>query len=1079
MGKKKRIHIPKKYRIIVYSIFIILCFVILLLFLPISFEGLNRFFIDNITKATGAEVKIDSTTVFLLRGFRIRNFSIKEKGAEKPILFSETCFVKFNLLTFLSGKKSFDTFYLYNAKLDLSKIENQNFIGKLISSKQNPTSILKIEDVQIANLELLLPSTRYANFLSAIQFKYLYVKIPTEDDIEFVIKGAQNNVFQDCFGKVLLPRKFHESKKPIKAYLTLSGVRFNKVKLLKSSYYLYNDNLQLNSTIRYISDSYILQNSFKLDNLKVRGDFKVIELKDVNIDSEVLYTKDQLIQITSLKLLLDEFRSSITGLVYLKEKDAFTLNIDFRHLSPELYRKFLLLSSRNLSTDIFGKGRIDGSIKVRGDLSTQNVIVEEGEIKFDGVSTYISDFDLRLENIQGKIKYGENKLSLLHPFLFEVNGFTSMVSGQIDNLSVETKDLLKVLLHIKLKGILTNQILEKYLSKDVVQKLKGLNIFIPLTLEGDVDFNPRDISTGNFDFKIESEGKSQPIRFLNLPIIIHSIKAQLKNHNLIINELNIGLDSSSVFINGTVNFEMKSDATLTSPFIYSPKSFLKPQFNLKIKGITYPFNVIQNIDREFARNLEILKDIKCDFDFVFNNLQGTLNTIEYRGEVKANRELLQSEPMLFKTTGQINFPFYFAKINTEITPNIINIFPLEMLKDFNLSGLLNISGEIKHNAQEDVSQILGYKLPFKMQADIKAKDFGVSPYFLMFRLNNINGNFKYDNGEITSTTATINAGNTNNCVVSGKADLKEKVDLELNAKAPRAILDDWFLDNPHKTPAKKFIPSFVNAIIEADEMTYKKYMGNNVKAEITFLNEKRGVENYFFDNISFNMEQGNVQGSVIYIHNRGEQDRVQTNVDINELNLGSFIRRYMNEKSEVEGKFAGISNFEVEVKEGKYTANGDGSFGIINCFFLGVPLFSSLAKTSGVNELNRVLFSDVLADFVIDKDKITTGNLHMKSNTIGINGYGSLGLDGELNLTMGLSFSKGFLGKLPIVKEVTKPIDKITELLFIYKATGNLNDPKISAVPLPPVTQSGKAIYTEMLKGFKRLGITGEKGKNK
>ena len=1071
MSKKKRIRIPKKYRIIVYSLFLIICFIILLLFLPISFEGLNKFFIDNITKATGAEVQIHKTTVFLLRGFRIQNFTLKEKGAEKPILFSDSCFVKFNILQFLSGKKSFDTFYLYDTKLDLSKIENQNFINRLIATKSDPTSILNIEDVQIANLELLLPQTQYSNYLNSIQFKYLYMKIPPEGEIEFVIKGAQNNIFQNCFGKVVYPRKFYEGKNPIKAYLTLTGVHFNKVKFRNTYYYLYNNALQLSASLKYISDSYILQSSFLLDNLKISGDFKGVELRDFRIDSEVLYTKDKLLQITSLELALDKFRSSINGLLYLTDKKGFSLDINFGNLTPELYKKFLLLSEKDFSTDVYGNGRIDGFMKVQGDLTSQNFITEDAEIKLDGVSTYLNDYDLRLENIQGKFKYASNKLTLLTPFVFDVDGFSSIISGQIENLSVETKELLKVLLHIKSKGILTNQILEKYLPKDSAKMIKSLNVNIPMNIEGDVDFNPKDILNGSFDFKIASEGKSQPINVLNLPLIINNVNVHLNNNKLMINALNISLDNSSVLINGDVNFKMDK----MRQDIYPVPTFLKTQYNLRTKGTAYPLNIIQSIDKEFAKQFDVLKDINCDFDFNINNLPDASDVIKYNGEIKLNREPLQSEPMLFKTAGQINFPYYFASINTQITPNISNIFTLDMLKSFNLDGLLNISAEIKCNTQEDISQILGYKLPFKLNADIEAKDFGISPYFLMFRLNNINGNFKYDNGDLTGTTATVNAGNTRDCIVSGKADLREKVDVTLNVKSPHAVLDDWFAGNPYHTPAKKFISSSVNARIEADEMKYQKYLGNNVKAEISFLNEKRGVENYFFEDISFNIEQGNVNGGVIYIHNKGEQDRVQVNLDIDNINLGSFIRKYMNEKSAVEGQFAVISNFEVAIQEGKYVVEGDGSFNIMNCFFSGVPLFSSLARTSGVNELNRVLFSDVIADFVIEENKIKTSNLRMKSNTIGIDGYGVLGLDGELNLTMGLSFSKGLLGKIPIIKEVTKPIDKITELLFIYKATGKLNDPKVSAVPLPSFTKGGKAVYTEMLKGFKKLGITNNK----
>ncbi len=1063
MAKKKK-RIPKRYRIAAYLLLLFVCIIVLLVFMPISSKKINSIVIDSLKRATGADIQVDKTTVFLLRGFRLKNFSLTRINQEKPIIQSSTVFIKINLLSYLFGKEIFDRFYFYNMMLDISSEENEKYIDRLISEKPTSKSAINIRDVQISNLKLSLPKTHYSDYIQKIQFKYIYMKVPTEGDIEFVIKGAKNNIFQNCFGKVLYPRDFKNSKSSIKAYLTLKGVHFDKVRLQNNYFYFHNNNIQLNTSIRYISDSYVINAKYDIDDLQISDDFRSVDFRNFSVDSEFLYTEGKLLQITDFKLTLDELENSVKGIIYLTDKETFSLDIDFKNLSPDIFKKLTLFSPANISDDSFRTGKIDGFAKLSGDLLSQGIKIESADVSLKGVSTYINEWDSLIQKIYGRIKYDSKKLTFLTPFKFEINDSPTIISGRIENFDFNLPESNRIILHLKSEGVLDNEILEKFLSSDLKKNLKGTIVNVPLKIEGDLDFIPEEFSKGYFDFEVKLNGHQGSIDLFNLPLKIKDADLHLTRNILSVNELAVELKDAFINIKGRID----SDKFIA----------IKPHYNLQLNGKVEPLQIIETLNPELADTMNFLNDVGCGFDLNIKNFKEAIDIIEYTGQVKLNKENSELEPLALDIAGQLNFPFYFASIYTEITSTISDILAIDLVKDFNIDGMLKISAQIKSNTKDDISYILGTRLPFHLEADIDAENFGIKPYFLKFRLKDLNGDFKYDKGEITATNAEVNAGNSRDCVVSGKADLREKVEINLIVKTPYAVIDDWLEPQSKSKSIGKFIPSILNAHIEAKEMRYKNYIGNNVDGEITFLNEFRGIENYFFDNVTLKLAEGKVNGEGIYLYDRNREDRIFANFEVSEMNLGTFIRKYINETSKVEGRFACATGFVVESSKEQYSVNGDGSLAIIDCFFTGVPIISALAQKSGVNELNKAIFTDVTADFKIQGNEIRTTNLKMRSNTIGISGHGALNLNGILDFTLGLSFSKGFLGKIPVVKEITKPIDKVSELLLLYKAKGTLKEPDISTVPLPPIAESGKAVYKEMLKNFKKLGVKSNKNKN-
>ncbi|RKY31721.1 MAG: hypothetical protein DRP74_04290 [Candidatus Omnitrophota bacterium] len=167
------------------------------------------------------------------------------------------------------------------------------------------------------------------------------------------------------------------------------------------------------------------------------------------------------------------------------------------------------------------------------------------------------------------------------------------------------------------------------------------------------------------------------------------------------------------------------------------------------------------------------------------------------------------------------------------------------------------------------------------------------------------------------------------------------------------------------------------------------------------------------------------------------------NVDLKKLKLDTALK---NED------ISGILNLRGEftgTDKGTASIQGQAYASIKNGKLWQTKLLGGLGELFLTPEYKQIVFDKANADFVVRNGSIFTDNLTLTSEQLILQGRGSVGFDGALNLNIYSKANKELIKESPDVRKfITAIIGEITSAVSI-KISGTLKEPKYSLSPIP------------------------------
>jgi hypothetical protein len=112
------------------------------------------------------------------------------------------------------------------------------------------------------------------------------------------------------------------------------------------------------------------------------------------------------------------------------------------------------------------------------------------------------------------------------------------------------------------------------------------------------------------------------------------------------------------------------------------------------------------------------------------------------------------------------------------------------------------------------------------------------------------------------------------------------------------------------------------------------------------------------------------------------------------------------------------------------------------------PLLGGLSDVLHMAQLKTIEIKEAAGNFIVADSKITTQNLAFSSPQLSMEARGSLGLHGNLDFNVGVSFAPDFAQSNQLTKLAMFLADETGRLLGEVKLGGNLKEPKYTYVPL-------------------------------
>jgi hypothetical protein len=132
---------------------------------------------------------------------------------------------------------------------------------------------------------------------------------------------------------------------------------------------------------------------------------------------------------------------------------------------------------------------------------------------------------------------------------------------------------------------------------------------------------------------------------------------------------------------------------------------------------------------------------------------------------------------------------------------------------------------------------------------------------------------------------------------------------------------------------------------------------------------------------------------------------------------------------------------------------GEGSARIRNGKLWDVPVFYGLATLIMKPAFKPGTFRQGTTDFKIKGGAISTSNLRLIGEDIGVDARGKLEFDGNLDFTVTTAFTREFMAKNPGVIEITSILSRILDFFIIqHHIGGTLSEPSYQIIPLPVIT---------------------------
>jgi hypothetical protein len=218
--------------------------------------------------------------------------------------------------------------------------------------------------------------------------------------------------------------------------------------------------------------------------------------------------------------------------------------------------------------------------------------------------------------------------------------------------------------------------------------------------------------------------------------------------------------------------------------------------------------------------------------------------------------------------------------------------------------------------------------------------------------------------------------------------------------------------------------------------------------------------------------------------------------DINLKSLGELISIHKgNKPSRLSGKGNANARVQGSGADEHHTAadnfEATGRFEVLEGDFWSLPTLDEIAKGANVAS-NALTVGQAAGHFHVHDQKVELTDAALSSPVLGVQGSGSVMFDGRLNLRVvaaPLADWKDQMKRtrIPLLSDIAgevlgglqKMVNTATKtLLYEFRVTGSVRQPKIDTVPAPVLTEGLAKMFGKMMRGEK-LGDEGDTGDTK
>jgi len=222
----------------------------------------------------------------------------------------------------------------------------------------------------------------------------------------------------------------------------------------------------------------------------------------------------------------------------------------------------------------------------------------------------------------------------------------------------------------------------------------------------------------------------------------------------------------------------------------------------------------------------------------------------------------------------------------------------------------------------------------------------------------------------------------------------------------------------------------------------RELVGENFSAELTLISNELQIDSFVAS-----LDDGKLQLRGKFDLS-SEKTPYQLRIELNEANFARLAERFFQLK-DVSGICTGSVQLSGRLDDLR-TIRGKGQIEIRNGSLIDIPFLGALSRVTGLIELGKARANEATANFSIEKGRIFTDNLTIRSLTMGLFGKGHYDfIQDELHLDVRINLRSP-------VSMLLHPFSK----LFEYRGTGSLAkplwEPKIfSAFPAVPSFPQG------------------------
>ncbi len=235
-------------------------------------------------------------------------------------------------------------------------------------------------------------------------------------------------------------------------------------------------------------------------------------------------------------------------------------------------------------------------------------------------------------------------------------------------------------------------------------------------------------------------------------------------------------------------------------------------------------------------------------------------------------------------------------------------------------------------------------------------------------------------------------------------------------------------------------------------LTGKTELFDRINPELSHIEFGTAVENnqIILEDLVANYALGYL--SIRGVYDLAVPHRFRISLRGDQMELSDLMEEPLKKGKPIEGLITWSITFHGNTKN-LNTLEGQGLFEISDGRLWDLTVFQGLAKALQIPQLRRVTFNGASGRFLLKQKQWSFPQVQLRSQQLILDGRGTIEWNGELNFTVGITFSQEFLkqiGGTPsglIASLLTNPSG---ETFTQIRITGTLQDPKYKIDPIPP-----------------------------